>query len=136
MEKAKKTFEEAIERFPKDTNLKSNFSELLIALGKFEDARKSIEKTIDICSSLEDKQNMEVLQITLVMLIKGFKKAREVVSMFIGDFKFQYAQWDYSDIVPALSDLSEIDRKRIEAVQNLNLGKCSVDFVKTLWDLA
>ena len=70
------------------------------------------------------------------MIIEGFGKAREILRVFINDFKFQNTQWDYSVIAPALSDLSEIDRKRIEAVQNLNLGRYSVDFVKTLWDLA
>ena len=55
MKKAKKTFEDAIERFPKDASSILNYSELLNALGKFNDARKSIEKTIDVFPSMKDK---------------------------------------------------------------------------------
>ena len=135
MGKAKQTFEEAMELFPKNLSLRSNYSELLIAMGKFGDARKSIEKTIELCSSQEERQDMEVMQITLVMKIEGFDRGREVVRLFIDDFKFQNSRWDYSDIAPALSDLSEIDRKRIEAIQHLNLGKRSVNNVKALWNL-
>jgi len=50
MKKAKKTFEDAVERFPKDAPSILNYSELLIALSKFDDARKSIEKAIDVFS--------------------------------------------------------------------------------------
>jgi len=55
MKKAKKTFEDAIERFPKDTSSILNYSEILIALGKFDDARKLIEKAIDVFPSMKDK---------------------------------------------------------------------------------
>jgi tetratricopeptide (TPR) repeat protein len=79
MKKAKKTFEDAIERFPKDAPSILNYSELLIALSKFDDARKSIEKNIDIFSSMKDKQNMQVMKITLVMIIEGFYNNRDCV---------------------------------------------------------
>ncbi|MBU4350504.1 tetratricopeptide repeat protein [bacterium] len=71
IEKAKKTFEDAIELFPKDASSILNYSELLIALGKFDDARKSIEKAIDVFPSIKDKQNMQVMKITLVIGIIG-----------------------------------------------------------------
>ena len=135
MEKAKQIFEEAIELYPKNLSLRSNYSELLIGLGKFGDARKSIEKTIELCSSQKERQEMEVMRITLIMIIEGYEKARKFVHSFITDFTLQNLHWDYSDIAPALSCLSKIDRKRIEAIQKLNLGRCSVDNVKALWDL-
>ena len=45
MEKSIKTFEDTIERFLKDIYFILNYLGLLTALVKFEDARKSIEKT-------------------------------------------------------------------------------------------
>ncbi|KAF5429756.1 Tetratricopeptide (TPR) repeat, partial [Candidatus Methanophagaceae archaeon] len=135
MEKAKQTFKEAIEIFPKNLSLRSNYSELLIVLDKLGDARKSIEKAIVLCFSQKERQDMEVIRITLIMIIEGYEKARKFVHSFINDFTLQNSHWDYSDIAPALSSLSEIDRKRIEAIQKLNLGRCSVDNVKALWGL-
>jgi len=79
MKKAKKTFEDAIERFPKDTSSILNYSEILIALGKFDDARKLIEKAIDVFPSMKDKQNMQVMKITLVIIIEGFYNNRDCV---------------------------------------------------------
>ena len=71
MGKAIKTFEDAIESFQKDTSSILNYSELLIALGKFDDARKSTEKNINIFSSMKDKKNMQAMKITLVIKIQG-----------------------------------------------------------------
>lgn len=137
IKEASELYMKAMKQFPGDTMLGLSYSELLIVMGKFVEARKSIRKLTKSSLSQVERCILDIMTITLSLITKDHLRTKAMAGEFIKKFdKSIVLQWDYSDIMPALSKLSPIDLDRIRALHDLSLGRGrSIDAIKELWDI-